>query len=842
MLTATATPGLFGLAFRRLTFAAFAVLLVTAVPAAAELTKLQSKCVQTLTKDGSKVSKFEGKLAEKCMKDGASGKLSGTADECIAADGNLKVAKSKGKTLSDEAGKCPEGTGFVTMSGVQVNASSQFQTLAMLHGLLGSNLEDALQLAESSSKCQQSVQRAMGKVLAAKLKSYGKCLKGVADSAVDISSLNACLEATASDSKVLKAVGKLATARDRSCSPSALSAIFPGSCSGAATPIAFDACADALAECRACTILGGTNGLSVDCDLFDNGVADLSCEDAAPVCGDGNVDPGEECDPGAEPTCCSSTCTNELDGLACDDSEFCNGAESCLDGVCVSSGDPCAGGSECNVVCNESSDNCFDPAGIGCGDDGNECTDDECDGAGNCVHPGNTDPCTDDGNECTDDVCDGAGTCSHPGNFNPCADDGNVCTNDVCDGAGTCSHPGNLNSCDDSNACTTVDVCNGSGTCVGSVPPDCNDGNGCTDDFCDAGLGCQNINNSAPCNDGMFCNGADTCGGGSCSVHAGDPCVAGSQCNVTCNEGPDTCFDPSGTVCDSGAPGPNDACDATNDTCDGSGNCVNSDPAQGPELCYVVGDEDCDGFADTADPHANSLCATDDVDLCQCSQACDIFRISPTTGSPISLAPFAPWGSPSLGTVTLTAGGNANPGQAARTFTFDFNGKPSNLTVWWALTDDAAPGQVAPRGSTSGTGPYAGAGSVVYSGTSTRYSRFGETFACTSPPPPGCPAANTWELVTADSSATSAWGKFTNLIDLFELEPLAVRDEAALYLQNTGAVEMNTDPFVVTITENFAGSLIQNSWGPARTDPGAQYGVLLQGALYGTLRNANVCP
>ena len=295
-------------------------------------------------------------------------------------------------------------------------------------------------------------------------------------------------------------------------------------------------------------------------------------------------------------------------------------------------------------------------------------------------------------------------------------------------------------------------------------------------------------------------------------------------------------------MCDAGAAGPQDACDTNDDLCNGAGLCENLDPTIGPELCYVAGDEDCDGFADTADPDSDSLCATDDVDACQCSDACDIFRIIPTTGSAVSLAPFAPWGSPSLGTVTATLGGNPNPGQAARTLNYDFAGVPSNLTIWWGMTDGAAPGEVAPRGSAIGTGEYAGAGSVAYTAGATQYSRLGETFTCTSPPPPGCPAANTWQLSTADSSATSSWGKFTTLMDLFEIEPLAVRNEAAASLQDTGVVEIDADPFTVSITQNFGASFIETPWSAARTDPGTQYGVLLEGALYGSLRNANVCP
>ena len=50
------------------------------------------------------------------------------------------------------------------------------------------------------------------------------------------------------------------------------------------------------------------------------------------------------------------------------------------------------------------------------------------------------------------------------------------------------------------------------------------DGNVCTNDVCNGTSNlCTHPNNTAPCSDGLFCNGADTCSGGACTVHAGDP-------------------------------------------------------------------------------------------------------------------------------------------------------------------------------------------------------------------------------------------------------------------------------------------------------------------------------
>jgi len=66
------------------------------------------------------------------------------------------------------------------------------------------------------------------------------------------------------------------------------------------------------------------------------------------------------------------------------------------------------------------------------------------------------------------------------------------------------------------------------------------------------------------CDDGVFCNGTDTCDStGSCSVHKGDPCPGADgdgNCAESCNEAGNSCTgpDPAGSACDDG-----NVCDGT---------------------------------------------------------------------------------------------------------------------------------------------------------------------------------------------------------------------------------------------------------------------------------------
>src|SRR5207249_1036437 len=140
-------------------------------------------------------------------------------------------------------------------------------------------------------------------------------------------------------------------------------------------------------------------------------------------------------------------------------------------------------------------------------------------------------------------------------------------------------------------------------------PGDCNDGNGCTDDACDPdasgadGNGCVHTPNSASCDNGVFCDGADTCGAGSCSVHAGNPCAGGPDCNATCNETAGNCFNPATTSC------MDDGNVCTNDHCDGAGACIHPDntaPCNDNDACTVndhCADGSCGGATLDCDDH-----------------------------------------------------------------------------------------------------------------------------------------------------------------------------------------------------------------------------------------------
>jgi uncharacterized delta-60 repeat protein len=175
--------------------------------------------------------------------------------------------------------------------------------------------------------------------------------------------------------------------------------------------------------------------------------------------------------------------------------------------------------------------------------------------------------------------------------------------------------------CDDGNF-TSGDCCSPHCTfeSVGTTCAD--DANGCTSDVCDGAGACTHPANAASCDDGLFCNGSDTCAAGTCAAHAGDPCAGGAECARSCDETADTCNAPAGTPCtDDGS-----ACSA--DVCSGSGACTHPAAHAGTECRTATGEcdvaETCTGASPQcpADGHVSdgSACTGDALpcttDLC----------------------------------------------------------------------------------------------------------------------------------------------------------------------------------------------------------------------------------
>ena len=135
---------------------------------------------------------------------------------------------------------------------------------------------------KNGCKCQQAVGKDVEKIAATKFKTFLKCKKiALANLAgATAADLEDCVDdflnpnsiAANSKGKIGKSVAKLGSDITKKCTNN----VFPGNCSGATLGTLAD-CLDERVECRVCLAINAIDGLSVDCDLFDDGAANGSC-------------------------------------------------------------------------------------------------------------------------------------------------------------------------------------------------------------------------------------------------------------------------------------------------------------------------------------------------------------------------------------------------------------------------------------------------------------------------------------------------------------------------------------------------------------------------------------
>ncbi len=305
-------------------------------------------------------------------------------------------------------------------------------------------------------------------------------------------------------------------------------------------------------------------GSGVDCN-DDNPCTTDSC-DSATGClyslATGPCDDGNPCtinDGCVNGECAAGPNLDCADGNPCTD-------DSCQEGACLHAPNDadCSDGNACTVgdVC--TAGKCTYSGLANCDDD-NVCTDDSCDPATGCVHLLGDGPCN-DGNLCTvGDYCH-LGECIAADDF--VCDDGNDCTDDSCNGEVGCQFIPNSAPCDDGNACTVDDGCK-AGWCAAGAVALCTDDNPCTDNTCDPDSGCLVTNNSAACDDGDPCTVTDACSDGQCIGTGELPCSDGNDCTLdSCATGQGCLFTPITPCCGNGDKEGGEACDDGNDVDD----------------------------------------------------------------------------------------------------------------------------------------------------------------------------------------------------------------------------------------------------------------------------------
>jgi hypothetical protein len=180
----------------------------------------------------------------------------------------------------------------------------------------------------------------------------------------------------------------------------------------------------------------------------------------------------------------------------------------------------------------------LDPQGGGCTTNA-ECNDNLfCTGSETCV----AGSCQSSGNPCT-----GGTTCN---------ESSDTCDAPVCNNDGVCGSGEDCNNCPNDCRQKTNGSPNSRYCCDGDLP-ECGNA-ACSTDGWSCGSGGGTCTTNGECDDGQFCNGAETCSGGSCQAGS-DPCPGQG-----CDESSDSCVSCGGNKA---------SCNVNSDCC--SNNCRN---------------------------------------------------------------------------------------------------------------------------------------------------------------------------------------------------------------------------------------------------------------------------
>ena len=265
----------------------------------------------------------------------------------------------------------------------------------------------------------------------------------------------------------------------------------------------------------------------------------------------------------------ASACKSQNCGVTQDNDSVCC-AEACAESdVCAADGSGCGPA----TACEDADTRCSADGDYQLCEGGQWTTTEPCDARGCNVELGGCllaigDPCT-ESDECGEGTCqvtpDGSTVCCDLscGDCKTCSADGTSCVYPETVSAGCdCSSDSD---CNDDLECTD-DVCTDglcannvvSGSCV--IDDQCYDhnqpelNNPCR--YCDAdskNRGWTNSSNSVSCDDGLYCNGNDSCNGvGACQHQfpTNDRCNEDGPCALTeCDEDRDSCYEPAGTQC-----------------------------------------------------------------------------------------------------------------------------------------------------------------------------------------------------------------------------------------------------------------------------------------------------
>jgi hypothetical protein len=284
----------------RIVLAVCVAAFATGAPATAQLTKEQAACVLGVEKSIPNIDKQVTKQASTCLSDFAHAKLVGTVEACVGGDPQAKLAALVTKASAGFTKLCtapPSGKladpfppfGITDVATLGAESSRAGRDLA--HDVFGANLDGgALSTVPAAAACQFAAWKALAGCEQARLKQLGACEKAAVAGTATTPAVaskqtlrDTCLGVgTAQQPDAKAAIAKKCSdpaagipgALTKKCGGQDLASLLPG-CAGAPD---VGQCLEQRVACRTCLAVSQAQDLDRDCDLFDDGLDNASCD------------------------------------------------------------------------------------------------------------------------------------------------------------------------------------------------------------------------------------------------------------------------------------------------------------------------------------------------------------------------------------------------------------------------------------------------------------------------------------------------------------------------------------------------------------------------------------
>jgi cysteine-rich repeat protein len=251
------------------------------------------RCIAKINAQGAAVAKAQHSVNLLCLGAAAKGTLPELgvpdAQTCLGDDPKGKVARATAKTLSVDAAKCTAlPPNFAYTSAATVNAAGVAEPIDLVANLFGPDLGAVAILKATDpggARCQKNVltatQGLADRLFKAAMKEKKLLIAGKPGGPTARS--DEVLQTFLTEFLLADEAGKIAaqegavrTAVRTSCNLATLDATFPG-CAPSATANELAKCAIGFARCRFCDAFNQYDGLAIDCDAFDDDLANASC-------------------------------------------------------------------------------------------------------------------------------------------------------------------------------------------------------------------------------------------------------------------------------------------------------------------------------------------------------------------------------------------------------------------------------------------------------------------------------------------------------------------------------------------------------------------------------------